>query len=110
MSSASTWSTADETMASARERLLDPDGPRVGDEGDQAGVAGRDRVLQLLLQLVVVMPLTQLAGERADRATHGRAAEDGRREEDPQRDAAHDAPAQAGAGAAGVLLGVTRQG
>ncbi|MBC7279263.1 hypothetical protein [Nocardioides sp.] len=38
MTSASTFSTADSTMFSARERLADVDLAGVGDQGEQAGI------------------------------------------------------------------------
>ena len=100
MSSASTLSIADSTMRSARlECLADLDRARVGDQRQQAGVARLDRVGQRLGQLALVVELAELADRGATGAQDGRAAEDRRREDHAERDAADDAPLEAGLGA-----------
>ena len=58
-------------------------------------MAGRDRILQLVSELLLVMKLARLAGGCASSAQHDRTADDRRREDDAEHNAADDAPAEA---------------
>src|SRR5688572_29044876 len=79
----------------------------IGDEGEDSGVAWRDRVLELVLELVAMVELTELPRGGAGRAESCRAAEDRRREDDAEGDAADDAPLETRTGAVvGGLLDV----
>ena len=74
------------------ECLLDLHHPGVRDQREDAGVPGRDGVLELAGELVAVVLLPDLAGRGPGSAQGRRAADDRRREDDAERDPADQAP------------------
>ena len=72
-------------------------------------MAGVDRVLELLGEVLAVAELTGLADSGACRAQHGRAAQDRGREDDAEHHATDEAPREPAAGAVvGGLLDLQR--